>query len=73
MHDELDLLRAVDPAPADEGPWRDRPLDAHAERALNRLVHTARLRRARLLLVVRAEATVVALAGVLTLGLTALH
>ncbi|GHF61889.1 hypothetical protein GCM10010218_49380 [Streptomyces mashuensis] len=78
MHDELerdlglDLLRAVNPVPsAAGGPWGDRPLDADAERALNRLLYGARLRRARLLLVVRAEATVLALVGVLTVGLTA--
>ncbi|MET9294209.1 CU044_5270 family protein [Streptomyces sp. NPDC003077] len=39
MTDELDLLRAADPVRADAGPWRDRPLDARAERRLNDLLH----------------------------------
>ncbi|MFI6703624.1 CU044_5270 family protein [Streptomyces sp. NPDC050509] len=44
MTDEIDLLRAADPAPADEGPWRDRPLSAEAERRLNRLLREGRAR-----------------------------
>ncbi|MGX1974688.1 CU044_5270 family protein [Streptomyces kronopolitis] len=34
MTDELQLLRQADPAPADDGPWRDRPLTARAEHRL---------------------------------------
>ncbi|MER6049994.1 CU044_5270 family protein [Streptomyces sp. NPDC001793] len=70
MSDELELLRAADPAPAGEGRWRDRPLDAAAERALNRLLHSARTRRARRRLVLRAEAAVLALVAVLAFTLT---
>ncbi|MFE2161367.1 CU044_5270 family protein [Streptomyces lydicus] len=65
MHDELELLRAANPVPAGEGPWRDRPLDARAERALNRLLHSKRTRRAGQRLVLRAEAAVLALVAVL--------
>ncbi|MEU9122426.1 CU044_5270 family protein [Streptomyces sp. NPDC048506] len=65
MSDELDLLRAADPAPAGEGPWRDRPLDARAERGLNRLLHSRRTRRAGRRLMLRAEAAVLALFAVL--------
>ncbi|WP_438488195.1 CU044_5270 family protein [Streptomyces sp. S186] len=70
MSDELELLRAADPVPAGEGRWRDRPLDATAERALNRLLHSARTRRARRRLVLRAEAAVLALVAVLAFTLT---
>ncbi|UNO42324.1 CU044_5270 family protein [Streptomyces sp. MST-110588] len=38
MADELELLRQADPAPAHDGPWRDRPLPAHAEDHLNTLL-----------------------------------
>ncbi|MEV0372012.1 CU044_5270 family protein [Streptomyces sp. NPDC050636] len=65
MNDELDLLRAANPVRADAGPWRDRPLDTHAERGLNRLLHSKRTRRARRRLVLRAEAAVLALVAVL--------
>ncbi|MFG2137610.1 CU044_5270 family protein [Streptomyces sp. NPDC048650] len=65
MHDELDLLRAADPAPPGDGPWRDRPLPAHAERELNRLLFSTRTKRARRRLVLRAEAAVLALGAVL--------
>ncbi|QCX78023.1 hypothetical protein C9F11_21965 [Streptomyces sp. YIM 121038] len=68
MTDELDLLRAADPVSATEGPWRDRPLDARAERGLNQLLHTSR-RRARRRVVLWAEAAAVALAAVLVLTL----
>ncbi|WP_030688969.1 CU044_5270 family protein [Streptomyces sp. NRRL B-1347] len=68
MTDELDLLRAADPVSATEGPWRDRPLDARAERGLNQLLHTSR-RRARRRVVLWAEAAVVALAAALVLTL----
>ncbi|TJZ55551.1 2-oxoglutarate dehydrogenase [Streptomyces piniterrae] len=65
MTDELDLLRAANPVRADAGPWRDRPLDAHAERGLNRLLHSRRTRRAGRRLALRAEAAVFALVAVL--------
>lgn len=68
MTDELDLLRAADPVSATEGPWRDRPLDARAERGLHQLLYTSR-RRARRRVVLWAEAAAVALAAVLVLTL----
>ncbi|MEU7639799.1 CU044_5270 family protein [Streptomyces sp. NPDC039016] len=70
MRDELELLRAANPVPAGEGRWRDRPLDATAERGLNRLLHLTRTRRARRRLVLRAEAAVLALVAVLAFTLT---
>ncbi|AIA03314.1 hypothetical protein DC74_2814 [Streptomyces noursei] len=70
MRDELELLRAANPVPADEGRWRDRLLDATAERGLNRLLHQSRTRRARRRLVLRAEAAVLALVAVLAFTLT---
>jgi hypothetical protein len=39
MADELDLLRAADPAPADGPHFGEGPLDHTAERHLNRLLH----------------------------------
>ncbi|MFG2221965.1 CU044_5270 family protein [Streptomyces sp. NPDC048644] len=63
--DELDLLRAVDPVSSHEGPWRERPLDHRAERALNQLLFTTRRRKVRRRLVVRAEAAVLAIVAVL--------
>ncbi|MFC5146942.1 hypothetical protein [Streptomyces aureoversilis] len=71
MHDELELLRTANPVPSTDGPWRDGPLDADAERALNRLLHRDRIKRTGVLLIVRAEATVLALVGVLALSLSA--
>ncbi|MGW1377899.1 CU044_5270 family protein [Streptomyces sp. NPDC002446] len=65
MSDELDLLRAANPVPAGEGPWRDRPLGARAERDLSRLLHSTRTRRAGRRLVLRAEAAVLALFAIL--------
>ncbi|MFE1771375.1 CU044_5270 family protein [Streptomyces sp. NPDC059008] len=65
MSDELGLLRAANPVRAGEGPWRDRPLHARAERDLNRLLHSRRTRRAGRRLVLRAEAAVLALFAVL--------
>lgn len=41
MTDELELLRRADPAPADDGPWRDRPLTARAEHRLTALTESA--------------------------------
>ncbi|WFB08297.1 CU044_5270 family protein [Streptomyces sp. LX-29] len=38
MADELERLRLANPVRADEGPWRDRPLDDAAERRLNLLM-----------------------------------
>ncbi|MFF4605223.1 hypothetical protein ACFY12_21125 [Streptomyces sp. NPDC001339] len=70
MSDELDLLRAANPVPADGGPWRDGPLDAHAERALNRLLHRTRTRQAGWRLMLRAEAAVLALFAVLAFTLS---
>ncbi|MGD3106239.1 CU044_5270 family protein [Streptomyces sp. YGL11-2] len=70
MSDELELLRAANPVPVGEGRWRDRPLDATAERGLNRLLHSTRTRRARRRLVLRAEAAVLALVGVLAFTLS---
>ncbi|GAU70961.1 hypothetical protein SSP35_24_00660 [Streptomyces sp. NBRC 110611] len=70
MSDELDLLRAANPVPADEGRWRDGPLDADAERALNRLLHRTRTRRAGRRLMLRAEAAVLALFAVLAFTLS---
>ncbi|GGR83223.1 hypothetical protein GCM10010252_22400 [Streptomyces aureoverticillatus] len=66
---ELDLLRAADPVSATEGPWRDRPLNAVAERGLNQLLHRTRTRRARRRVVLWAETAAVALAAVLALTL----
>lgn len=65
--DELGLLRAADPVPADDPRYADRPLHHRAERTLNQLVHGSRARRT---LVLRAEAAVCALAALLVLGLT---
>ncbi|GGO42905.1 CU044_5270 family protein [Streptomyces lasiicapitis] len=64
---DLDLLRAANPVSAVEGPWRDRPLNAVAERGLNQLLHRTRTRRARRRVVLWAEAAAVALAAVLAL------
>ncbi|MFI5814615.1 CU044_5270 family protein [Streptomyces sp. NPDC051643] len=47
MADELDLLRRANPVPSDDGRFHDRPLDQHAERRLNRLLHSGRPRRLR--------------------------
>lgn len=41
MADELELLRRADPVPADGPRFGDGPLDHHAERHLNRLLHDA--------------------------------
>ncbi|MGH4030137.1 hypothetical protein ACQB60_14500 [Actinomycetota bacterium Odt1-20B] len=67
--DELELLRAVNPVRADEGPWRDRPLHGNAERALNQLLSNDRRRRARRSLVLRAEGAVLAVAAALAVAL----
>ncbi|MFD0413027.1 CU044_5270 family protein [Streptomyces sp. NPDC127108] len=64
---DLDLLRAANPVSATAGPWRDRPLNAVAERGLNQLLHRTRARRARRRVVLWAEAAAVAFAAVLAL------
>ncbi|MEV1019842.1 hypothetical protein [Streptomyces sp. NPDC050264] len=68
--DELGLLRAADPVPADDPRYADGPLHHRAERSLNQLLHGSRARRARRILVLRAEAAVCALAALLVLGLS---
>ncbi|MGY0017603.1 CU044_5270 family protein [Streptomyces sp. cg35] len=69
--DELALLRAANPVPADDPRYADtRPLHHQAERALNQLLHGTRSRRARRTLVLRAEAAVCAVAALLVLGLS---
>nr|WP_275410183.1 hypothetical protein [Streptomyces sp. SID14478] len=63
------LLRAANPVPAADPRYADgRPLHHQAERALNQLLHGTRTRRARLGLVLRAEAAVCALAALLVLA-----
>ncbi|MFF6999898.1 CU044_5270 family protein [Streptomyces sp. NPDC008313] len=47
MADELDLLRRANPVPPEDPRFHDRPLDHHAERRLNRLLHGARPRSSR--------------------------
>lgn len=47
MADELDLLRRANPVPSDDARFHDRPLDQHAERRLNLLLHGGRPRRLR--------------------------
>lgn len=69
---DLDLLRAANPVSATSGPWRDRPLNAVAERGLNQLLHSNRTRRARRRVLLWAEAAAVALAAVLALTLPGL-
>ncbi|MFD9324957.1 CU044_5270 family protein [Streptomyces sp. NPDC060065] len=45
MADELELLRRANPVPSDDTRFHDRPLDQHAERRLNQLLHSRRPRR----------------------------
>ncbi|MFD3585276.1 CU044_5270 family protein [Streptomyces sp. NPDC058683] len=75
MADELDLLRAADPVPADAPHFGDGPLDHTAERHLARLLHSAprsrRRTRPRLLWSLTAALAVVATALTLLLGGTA--
>ncbi|MFE4966706.1 CU044_5270 family protein [Streptomyces sp. NPDC056660] len=68
MADELDLLRAADPVPADAPHFGDGPLDHAAERHLARLLHSAPhlRRRTRPRLVWSLAAAFVAVATVLT-------
>ncbi|WP_399091532.1 CU044_5270 family protein [Streptomyces sp. BBFR2] len=70
MDDELELLRSADPAPAHTGPWRERPLDHRAERALNQLLYRNRRRQIGRRLVLRAEAAALALFAVLAYTLS---
>ncbi|MFF4516254.1 CU044_5270 family protein [Streptomyces mirabilis] len=44
MADELDILRRANPVPATDPRFHDRPLDQHAQRRLNRLLHGERHR-----------------------------
>ncbi|WP_406176733.1 CU044_5270 family protein [Streptomyces sp. NBC_00996] len=41
MADELELLRRANPVPSADPRFHDRPLDQHAERRLNHLLHSA--------------------------------
>jgi hypothetical protein len=47
MADELEILRRANPVPSDDTRFHDRPLDQHAERRLNQLLHRERPRRLR--------------------------
>ncbi|MET7489285.1 CU044_5270 family protein [Streptomyces sp. NPDC005538] len=60
MADELELLRSANPFTADGPSYGDGPLDHHAERRLNRLLHDGRPRRRRLLWSLMAGVAVVA-------------
>ncbi|MFJ1602264.1 CU044_5270 family protein [Streptomyces sp. NPDC088253] len=42
MADELDILRRANPVPSTDPRFHDRPLDQHAERRLNQLLHGER-------------------------------
>jgi hypothetical protein len=45
MADELELLRRANPVPSGDPRFQDRPLDQHAQRRLNQLLHSGRPRR----------------------------
>ena len=68
MVDELELLRSGNPFTADGPVYGDGPLDHHAERRLNRLLHERRAGRRQLLWTLAATAAVAA--TVLTLVLS---
>ncbi|MDQ1050609.1 CU044_5270 family protein [Streptomyces sp. V4I2] len=71
MADELELLRRANPVPVDAPHFGDGPLDHHAERQLNRLLHgqtPGSRSRARLAWGLVATAVVAALALALVLG-----
>ncbi len=71
MADELELLRRANPVPVDAPHFGEGPLDHHAERHLNRLLHEptpASRSRARLAWGLVATAVVAALALALVLG-----
>ncbi|MEY9996714.1 hypothetical protein ABIE67_008746 [Streptomyces sp. V4I8] len=68
MADELELLRRANPVPVDGPHFGDGPLDHHAERQLNRLLHerpSAPRRRARLVWGLTAATVVAALVSAL--------
>lgn len=69
MADELELLRRANPAPSDGPHYGDGPLDHHAERRLNQLLHERPPGRRRTRLVWSLAATAVVAATVLTLTL----
>ncbi|MER7639772.1 MULTISPECIES: CU044_5270 family protein [unclassified Streptomyces] len=68
MADELELLRGANPVTADGPLYGDGPLDHHAERGLNRLLHERRSRRRRLQWSLVATAAVAATVLTLVLG-----
>ncbi|WP_328675738.1 CU044_5270 family protein [Streptomyces sp. NBC_01261] len=68
MADELELLRSANPFTSDGSPYGDGPLDHHAERRLNGLLHDRRSRRRRLLWSLAATAAVAATVLTLVLG-----
>lgn len=68
--DDLALMRRADPVPAGDPRYADGPLHHRAERALGRLLHSGRTRRARRALVLRAEIAVCAVAALLVLALS---
>ncbi|MFE9603952.1 CU044_5270 family protein [Streptomyces hokutonensis] len=68
MTDELELLHSANPFTADGPFYGDGPLDHHAERRLNRLLHERRSGRRRLLWSLVAGAAVVATVFTLLLG-----
>ncbi|GAA2311253.1 hypothetical protein OKJ48_33260 [Streptomyces kunmingensis] len=68
--DDLALLRAADPVPAQGPRYADGPQHHRAERALDQLLHSSRTRRAGRVLVLRAEIAVCALAALLVLVLS---
>jgi RNA polymerase sigma factor (sigma-70 family) len=68
MADELELLRSANPFTSDGPLYGDGPLDHHAERGLNRLLHDRRSRRRRLQWSLVATAAVAATVLTLVLG-----
>jgi hypothetical protein len=68
MADELELLRSANPFTSDGPLYGDGPLDHHAERGLNRLLHERRSRRRRLQWSIVATAAVAATVLPLVLG-----
>jgi hypothetical protein len=70
MADELELLRRANPVPVDGPHYGDGPLDHHAERRLNRLLHERPSGRRRTRLVWSLAATAVVAGTALTLLLS---
>ena len=70
MADELELLRRANPVPVDGPHYGDGPLDHHAERRLNQLLHERPTGRRRTRLVWSLAATAVVAATALTLLLS---